>query len=335
MHYPLSAASAKIIDDELNQVRKIITDQLSSGDEFSSCLLADINIREGKMIRPSLALLSHHVFDGKFGPGYTHNDLTLASAVVELIHAATLVHDDVIDQGRYRRGKPTANSLYGNNFAVLLGDFLLSKVFKLCTALKPNLIEIMASATSLTCEGELKQNLLAKEYHESKKTFCESEYIDIITKKSAALFRCSCRIGALLAGADEQQVLALANFGLNTGIAFQITDDLLDISGDELTEGKTLRTDADKNKLTLATIHLLNALDKEEKLDIDYLDRIKNTGSEYIKLLETYGSLEYARSQARRYAAKAVNYLDVIKNSQAKEALKEISEFAASRLTRE
>jgi octaprenyl-diphosphate synthase len=260
----------------------------------------------------------------------TQYEAIRVAAIVEMIHDATLLHDDVIDEGQRRRGQPTINSLWGNESAVLLGDFLLSRVFKMCAELEPREARVIAAAAIRICEGELRQIVQKRNWQLS-----ESEYIDIITEKSAALFSSCCYLGGLLAQGTEKQVQSLAAFGLNVGIAFQITDDLLDIVGDESKTGKTLGRDADKNKLTLAVIHLLRAVDEEEKSAVidSYLER-KNTQYDkpaLVEMLSRYGSLEYARNRAQEFVAAAVRALAGLQESDAKKALIETAKFMASR----
>jgi geranylgeranyl pyrophosphate synthase len=258
----------------------------------------------------------------------THDELIPIAAIVEMIHNAALLHDDVIDEGQKRRGLPTVNSLWGNERAVLLGDFLLSKVFKMCVGLEPRFQRIIAATVVRTCEGELSQIIQRQNWQLS-----ESKYIGIITEKSAALFSSACLLGSLLAGASETQIRSLACFGLNTGIAFQITDDLLDIIGDESKMGKTLGSDADKNKLTLAVIHLLQAVEREEKSAvIEMLNAPGESKDALVKRLRSYGSLEYAHGRAQEFVAKAVQALVSLKESDAKDALIEAARFVAGRM---
>ncbi len=331
----------RIIDDQLSRVKELIDEQLtvpaapgsaagvnsSAGKEWAgdiNRLLEYVSGRSGKMIRPGLVLLA-----GRCCGKITDEHIRIA-AIVEMIHNATLLHDDVIDEGQRRRGQPTINSLWGNESAVLLGDFLLSRVFKICAELEPQVAGVIAAATIRICEGELRQIVQRQNWQLS-----ESEYVDIITEKSAALFSSCCYLGGLLAQGTEAQVRSLAAFGLNAGIAFQITDDLLDIVGDESKTGKTLGSDADKNKLTLAVIHLLRVVDEKEKNAVinSYLER-KNTQYDMDALVETlscYGSLEYARNRAQEFVAGAVRALADLQESDAKKALIETARFMASR----
>jgi len=314
----------RLVDDELSRVKKLIDEQLVGRPDkiginrllrtFSSC--------SGKMIRPGLVLLSGA------GCGKITDKHICVAAVVEIIHNATLLHDDVIDEGQKRRGLPTINSLWGNESAVLLGDFLLSKVFNMCADLEPQIIRIIAATATRTCEGELRQIVQRRNWQLS-----ESEYIDIITEKSAALFSSACSLGGLLAKASEADVRSLAEFGLNVGIAFQITDDLLDIVGEESKTGKTLGSDVDKNKLTLAVIHLLRVVSngREKSTVIEKLDTASESKEALAKMLRSYGSLEYAHRRAQDFVTKAIASLADLKESDAKDALVETAGFIAGR----
>jgi octaprenyl-diphosphate synthase len=316
------------IAEQLNKVRNLIYQQLTSHVHMGDIngLLAQISSRSGKMIRPGLVLLAGNCC-GKI----TDKHISVA-AIIEMMHNATLLHDDVIDEGKKRRGMPTINSLWGNESAVLLGDLILSHVFKMCAQLESQVADVIATAAIRLCEGELKQ-VVQKHYWQLN----EAEYIDVITEKSAVLFSSSCYLGSLLAGASELQAQSLADFGLNAGIAFQITDDLLDIVGDESKTGKTIGSDVDKHKLTLALIHLLNALDEKDKNNIinSFLDRKDSQYDKHalVEILNRHGSLEYARSRAREFVATAKEALADLKQSHFKEALIETAEFMVARVS--
>jgi octaprenyl-diphosphate synthase len=309
-----------LINSQLGQVKKLISEQLvaqaKTGDINRLLESRLVGTRSGKMLRPGLVLLA-----GASCGRITGEHIRVA-AVIEMIHNATLLHDDVIDEGKTRRGLPTINSIWGNESAVLLGDFILGKVFRMCAELEPWVGRTIAAAAVRVCEGELRQITCRQNWQIS-----ESQYLDIITEKSAALFSCCCSLGGLLARADEDKVKALSEFGLNAGIAFQITDDLLDIIGDENKTGKTLGSDAGKNKLTLATIHFLKTAEEKEKAEL------KNTLNKnaMIEMLNRYGSLEYTHKQAMEFAAKAVRALAGLKKTDAKDALIETAKFMADR----
>lgn len=316
---PSGVAAFRLINDELGQVKELINEQLlCCPDEIGVVRLVEhLNGCGGKMIRPGLVLLA----GGAVGK-ITDKHIRTA-AIMEMIHNATLLHDDVIDEGQRRRGQATVNSLWGNESAVLLGDFLLSKVFKMCTDLEPQVAKIIATAAARTCEGELRQIAQRENWQLS-----ETEYLDIITEKSAALFSSCCYLGGLLGGAGEVEVRMLSDFGLNLGIAFQITDDLLDIIGDEVKTGKTLGSDVDKNKLTLAVIHLLGVMDEKGRSAV--INSLCNKAG-MVEMLRSSGSLEYAYSKAQEFVAKAIAPLAGLRESDAKEALIETARFIGQR----
>lgn len=315
----------RLIDSQLNRVKALINEQLASsaGAGDVNRLLKHVRDRSGKMIRPGLLLLA-----GGCCGKITDEHIRVA-AIVEMIHSATLLHDDVIDEGQKRRGRPTINNLWGNEAAVLLGDFLLGRVFEMCAELGLPVAKVIAGVAVRVCEGELRQIIQRQNWQLS-----ESEYIDVITEKSAVLFSSSCQLGAISAQATETQARSLAEFGMNAGIAFQITDDLLDIIGDESKTGKTLGRDVDKHKLTLAVIHLLGAAGEREKGAVisSYLERKQYDKDALREMLGRYGSLEYTHSRAQEFVARAVGALGGLKESNAKEALIETAKFMAGRV---
>ena len=313
----------RLIDGELGRVKRLIDEQLADCPDKIGIkqLLGYFNACSGKMLRPGLVLLA-----GAACGKITDRHIRIA-AIVEIIHNATLLHDDVIDEGQKRRGLPTVNSLWGNETAVLLGDFLLSRAFKMCVDLEPQITRIIAATTLRTCEGELRQIIQRQNWQLS-----ESEYIDIITEKSAAFFSSCCYLGGLLAEAAETKLRSLGDYGLNTGIAFQIIDDLLDIIGDENKTGKTLGSDVNKHKLTLATIHLLKTADEREKNAVkEKLAGPEDNRETLARLLGLHGSLEYAHERTQEFVTKALHALDGLKESDAKDALIETAKFIKRR----
>lgn len=340
-----SIPSFRLIDSQLNKVKELINKQLAPPAKSGNInrLLKYVTARSGKMIRPGLVLLSYRLVRDAFTSAGTRLPLRKqerntqyeairVAAIIEMIHNATLLHDDVVDEGQKRRGQPTINSIWGNESAVLLGDFILSQVFKMCAELEPQVAKVIAAAAVRLCQGELRQVAQRHNWQLS-----ESEYIDIIIEKSAALFSSACYLGALSAHAGKAQAQALSEFGLNAGIAFQITDDLLDIVGDESKTGKRLGSDVDKQKLTLALIHLLRSVDDAEKNVFikSYLNRkvMQCDKDALTKMLGRYSSLEYAQSRAQDFVGKAVLALSksCIKQGEAKEALIKTARFMADR----
>ncbi len=326
----------KLVASELEQVRKLISEQLiesistlmgEKADQIMTYLPKQIC--GGKMLRPGLVSLSYRAVCNGSRKKDDNGSIVWIGAIVEIIHNATLLHDDVLDHGQKRRGQPTVNSLLGNEAAVLVGDLLLSRACRMCAELDPQINKMIADATARTCAGELNQVMQRQNWQLS-----EEEYLDIITEKSAALFSNSCCLGAFLAQADPDQMRAFSDFGSNMGVAFQITDDLLDISGDESKAGKTLGSDVDSRDLTLAVIHLLQTSDSSRREDL--ISRIsdascKDNGA-MLEMLGSCGSLEYARGRARQFVEQAVAALDDLEDSEAKEALIATAKFAADRV---
>lgn len=284
-------------------------------------LLEHFIARSGKMIRPGLVLLG----GACLGP-ITDEHIRVA-AMVEMIHDATLLHDDVIDDGQIRRGAPTINRLWGNESAVLLGDFVLSRVFRMTADLEPAIGRVVAETAVRVCEGELRQVAQKQNWQ-----LTEAEYISIIAEKSAAFFSGCCRLGGLLARAETPQVEALDRYGLYAGLAFQIVDDLLDISGNEIQTGKTAQCDLNKSKLTLAVIHLLGAIGASERKKVHtLLDHPTESRRELDAMLAHHGSLDYAHERARRYVRKATEALVSLPAGDARDALAETAHFMAHR----
>ena len=333
-------APFRLVAEPLGRVKKLIHQQLRAHSpaiagltssprqrrpEDVNRLLEYIRARGGKMIRPGLVLLS-----GLCCGSMTDEHVRVA-AIIEMIHNATLLHDDVIDEGRIRRGVPTINSLWGNETAVLLGDLLLSRVFTMSAELESPVAKVIANAAVRLCEGELTQTVQKKQWQVS-----ESEYIDAITEKSAVLFSTACYLGGLLTGASPSQMRCLAEFGLNAGIAFQMTDDLLDLVGDESKAGKTLGSDIGTHKLTLAVIHLLRTVENSEKNAIihSYLDNkeARDGRDALVKIMDRTGSLAYARGRTQEYVAEAIQALGEMDRNQAREALIETAQFMANRI---
>jgi octaprenyl-diphosphate synthase len=331
---PSGVAAFRVINDELGQVKELINEQLlCCPDEIGvGRLVEHLNGCGGKMIRPGLVLLSYRVVRDASCEKKSQYEAIRIAAIMEMIHNATLLHDDVIDEGQSRRGQATVNSLWGNESAVLLGDFLLSKVFKMCADLEPQVAKIIATAAGRTCEGELRQIAQRENWQLS-----ETEYLDIITEKSAALFSSSCYLGGFLGGAGEIEVRMLSDFGLNFGIAFQITDDLLDLVGDQNKTGKPIGNDLDNGRVTLPVIHLLrtaNETDRELVRGVLGGSGKRERRTRYDRLAEKLracGSIDYAQKRAEEFAERAITAIEGFSQSKSKSVLIELSRFAAQR----
>ena len=275
------------------------------------------------MLRPMLVLLS-----GKACGELTEAHTTIAT-VVEMVHMATLVHDDVLDEAELRRKGATINHLRGNEAAVLLGDYLISHSYHLCSSLESQLASRMiAGTTNRVCAGELLQI-----DNRNNLDLTEETYLEIITRKTASLCAVCCYLGANFAGAGDTQAKSLEKYGLSLGIAFQIQDDILDIVGDAAAVGKTLGIDIEKQKMTLPVIHFLRSAPTEHRAllrsliasrDADKIERIRN-------LILPSRSIDYARDRARHHVDQARSAIADLADSEARRTLDTMAQFVISR----
>jgi octaprenyl-diphosphate synthase len=298
---------------ELAEAERIFEAELGSRFPFVRRLVEQGARFRGKRLRPALVLLTARACAG-MQPSHP-----VLAAVVEMIHTATLVHDDVLDEAAVRRHAPTINAQWGNEAAVLLGDFLFTHAFHLAASLETTLAcRWIGRATNLVCEGELQQN-----HHRGNFELDEPSYFEIIRGKTAELTAVSCRLGAHYAGAPAATVAALEGFGRDLGVAFQIADDVLDLWGEERDTGKTLGTDLQQQKLTLPLIRLLSTTSP------DAADRVRGLlaepGCDHRRELRPYleasGALEYAWERAAEHSERALAALDVLPASDVKALL--------------
>ncbi len=317
----LSQAYAPI-QAELQTAERIFDQELVSQVDFVNELCTHVRSYRGKMLRPALLLLSAKAV-GELNRAHP----TLA-AVVEMVHMATLVHDDVLDDAEHRRRRRTIKSLNGNSTAVLLGDYLISHSFHLCSSLDGVYASRRIGATTNeVCEGELLQNM-----HRGNFDLSEHEYFEIVRRKTGALTAVACELGAHYAGADETTVRAFHAYGLSAGVAFQIVDDVLDLVGDESEMGKTLRLDLALGKLTLPLIHCLAHADLETGLLVR--ETCAQTDPDLPRLqsaLEQSGSIEYALAVADRHVAAAVAPLSNVPPGAARNSLLSLATFITQR----
>ncbi len=277
----------------------------------------------GKRLRPVLLLLTARAFD------YEGSDHLELAAVVEFIHTATLLHDDVVDASDMRRGQETANNVWGNEASVLVGDFLYSRAFQMMVGVhNMRVMEILSEATNTIAEGEVKQLL---NVHNAD--LDEAGYLDVIRSKTAKLFESSAQLGAVLTGRNEEEERAMADYGMHLGIAFQLIDDALDYSASSDELGKNIGDDLAEGKPTLPLIHVINNGSPEqatlvrEALEQGGRDRI-----EELKLaIESAGAIAYTSRSAQVEADKAIAALSVLPNSPYKEALAALAHFAVQR----
>ena len=296
---------------ELERVRLRIAAVLTHSDAPVGEYLSQLDVGGGKMLRPALVLLAGQA-TGRLAD--THIEL---AAIIEMIHLASLLHDDVIDKADQRRSRPSANALWGNTQAVLLGDFVLSKAFGMAAKLElSSAADILCQTAEAICTGEIRQNL-----HKSNWRLSEAEYLAIIEGKTASLFAACGALGAMASGADGSVQDALRRYGAATGTAFQITDDLLDIVGDPASEGKTLGTDILGEKPTLPILYWLEREGMDRQRRIDQL-----LGGEDVRpLVRQSGALAYALKCAGRYVQQARMCLAVLSDTPAKVILNNLT----------
>lgn len=314
---------ADFIGDELREVDEIFRTELQSQQPYVHDVFEHVTHFGGKRLRPMLLLLSASAA-GKI----THDHKVLA-AVVEMIHTATLVHDDVLDEAETRRHLATVNARWNSETSVLFGDFLFTHAFHLASSLESTLAcRLIGRATNIVCEGEL-----AQVRERGNFDLAEQEYIHIIDAKTAELCALSCYLGGHFAGTTPERVEALTQYGRALGIAFQIADDLLDILGSEQETGKSLGTDFVKQKLTMPVIRLLSQADAVDTARIrDLLSRpSEDSRAELAALIERSDALEYTRGRALQFVNEARRNLQVLPESPARAILDEVTEFAVHR----
>jgi octaprenyl-diphosphate synthase len=278
----------------------------------------------GKRIRPALLFLSAKLL------GYQGRSAVRLGAVVEIIHTATLVHDDIIDEAKTRRGRPAANTQWGNSKCVLAGDWLYMQAFKVAVQERNfRVLDTLIELTQQMVEGELLQ------IEKLGKLIMLEEYLDLIYRKTACLFSVCMRLGAILGGATAVQEEALGKYGHDLGMAFQIVDDVLDLTASEDVLGKPVASDLREGKVTMAVIHALERCTPEERAKIETIlrDRAFNgvTHAQIMEILQRYGSLEAATERATRYAGSAQNALGAFPDSEIKRALLWAPEFVVAR----
>jgi octaprenyl-diphosphate synthase len=264
---------------------------------------------------------------------YKGDDQYALSIVFEYLHAATLLHDDVVDNAELRRGQPSANTLWGNAAVVLVGDFLLATSFFL-SVLSGNLkiLRVLSETTTSMAEGEVLQLINSGNLEVS-----EQDYIEVITRKTAILISAACQIGAILGDASEEREEAMRRFGLNLGIAFQLRDDFLDYTGSEAEFGKPVGKDLQEGKITLPLIRALKSSDNKDRhrlVDLITSDSIQEeTFAEVKQIIKRYEGLDYTDQLASHYITEAKSALAIFPPSPTRESLLEIADYVVARRT--
>lgn len=316
----------KLIEKDFNKLELAI-DSLDSTDvKIIKKIVNHIIKSGGKRVRPILVILTSKLCGFK---GQRHIKY---AAVIEFIHTATLLHDDVIDNAELRRGSSTVNTLWGNEASVLVGDFLYSKSFELMSKDgNSRIIEAVSRATTILSEGEILELLKTSDPNTT-----EDEYFEIVYKKTAILFSAACEIGAILARADTRKKQLLKEYGKNLGVAFQLVDDLLDYTSYDNKLGKQIGTDLKEGKVTLPLIHTLRSADAAEKeLIKEKLAERSMSPSDFEKIkgiMEKYGSFEYTYNTTRQYIDEAKRCLDAFGSSRYKDALLSLTDMMLTRM---
>jgi octaprenyl-diphosphate synthase len=307
----------------MEAVNLVIRQQLHSEVALVNQIAEYIISAGGKRIRPALVLLMARAF------GYTgtrHHDL---AAVVEFIHTATLLHDDVVDESSLRRGRQTANALFGNAASVLVGDFVYSRAFQMMVSVDDmRVMRILSDATNVIAEGEVLQLL---NMHDPDVT--EARYLQVIRSKTAKLFEAAAQLGALIAGASEQEVDAAAEYGRSLGTAFQLIDDVLDYSGNADDIGKNVGDDLREGKPTLPLIHLMhNGTTEQRALVRSCIEQGDEQHFDVIlAAISSSGALDYTRTEAEKAATRASEAIAGLPDSQYKTSLLDLCTFAVDR----
>ena len=312
-----------VVRDELGQVDDLLRKELTSKYPFVDELAQHGFRLGGKRLRPALVLLS-----GKLCGDLTEDHFKLAAAV-EMVHTATLVHDDVLDEAAIRRHLDTVNARWDNEASILLGDYLFARSLCLAGAIEdPYAVRSLIDASRKVCEGELRQVGARGDYD-----LTEAEYLEIIDGKTAALCACCCEIGAYYAGASDEETAALTRFGEKLGVAFQIIDDVLDVLGDEKTTGKSLGTDLVKQKPTLPLIRLLSQSDSDQRAEM--IDILSDTTEHHRDALKEWlkksDAIEYTKNKAAQLVEEASVELENWTNAPSKESLVGIARFVIER----
>ena len=323
-HEPIDFSLIKtVMAEQMKLVDQEIINQLSSDVVLINQIGHHIISSGGKRLRPMLLVLSANALNYK---GQHHISL---AAVIEFIHTATLLHDDVVDESDLRRGKETANALWGNAASVLVGDFLYSRSFEMMVAVNNiRVMDILSHSTNAISEGEVLQLL-----NINNPDTDEAQYLKVIHRKTAKLFEAGTRLGAVLAGATNEVEEAVANYGVHLGNAFQIMDDMLDYTANQEELGKNLGDDLAEGKPTLPLIH---AMEHGNQQQIQFIrDAIKQGNREahadVLKIINETGSLQYTAQFAAKQAQLAIASIEILEDSTYKETMKQLALFSIQR----
>ncbi|HEY6863902.1 MAG TPA: octaprenyl diphosphate synthase [Burkholderiales bacterium] len=313
----------KLIAADMQAVDALIRARLDSDVVLIRTIAEYIIGGGGKRLRPALVLLASGAL------GYRGRDHHELAAVIEFIHTATLLHDDVVDESELRRGRKTANAEFGNAASVLVGDFLYSRAFQMMVALSNmRVMEVLADATNTIAEGEVLQLLNS---HNTRVS--EQQYLEVIRRKTAKLFEAAAQLGGILGGAGSAAESGLARYGMHLGTAFQLIDDVLDYSGDAAHTGKNLGDDLNEGKPTLPLIYVMERGAEAQARTVRQAIEHGGRGEfgDVLAAIQSTGALDYARAKATEEAKTARDALAPLADSKHKECLLELATFAVER----
>ena len=313
------------VQPELRAVEELISESIRSEEPLLTEISRYVIDSGGKRIRPTVILLAFRAVGGRDA-----KTAVRMAAAMEMIHSATLLHDDINDGGVNRRGREAAYLKYGVQNALVTGDFLYVKSFAIGGQFPQDIVQITASVCAGLAEGEIRQRRLSGDLHATRE-----QYLDVVRKKTALPISAGARVGAHLGGGEPKAVEALARYGLNLGIAFQIVDDILDVIGDERTLGKRVGSDVREGNMTLLPIHALN---DGASIDVRLLARLlqkrektEEETTQVLGLLKDSGAVEKARSDARRFAFDAKESLLDLGENRFRDALARLADFVIAR----
>jgi octaprenyl-diphosphate synthase len=331
IHWPIKEKTSSMetilecIGDDLEKVDQEFRKNLRSNVPMISAVGEYLLLSGGKRFRAKLLLLSSKLC------GY-RGDLHISMAsLIEFIHTATLLHDDVVDKAQLRRGIDSANAKWGNEACVLVGDFLFTKCFSLLVQSGNwKILETVSKATTIMAEGELEELIKTNDL-----SLMEDDYLSIITRKTASLISAATQIGAILGDVSEDKEKALSEFGMNVGVAFQLIDDHLDYTSNEEEFGKKIGIDLHDGKITLPLIFALRHCNQEEKAFIRetviFHPITKGAFFRVAEIIERYHGIQYTWEKARKYVEKAKDHLRLFPNSKEKEALYALADYVLER----
>lgn len=313
----------KPVDEDMRAVDALIRARLNSDVILINTLGEYIISSGGKRLRPALVLLAARA------SGYAGDKHHLLAAIIEFIHTATLLHDDVVDESTMRRGQETANTVWGNDASVLTGDFLYSRAFQMMVELESfDVMRVLADATNRIAEGEVMQLM-----HAHNPDLAEADYLEVVDRKTASLFSAGCRLAAQLGGCSAEQQQAMADYGRHLGVAFQVIDDALDYGRGDGGYGKNVGDDLAEGKATLPVIRALACLDADHAAPIRTALRDGNLDAmnSIMKAIESTQAMEYTCRRAAEEADKAIASLAAFEESEAKQGLVELARFSVQR----